>query len=58
MAKYRVTVAHGRPGQSKNATQNVEVEAGSESVAMKLAVAKFKNANPGKEAEATKAVEH
>lgn len=45
MAKYRVTVKYGNPGAYKNSTQSITVEAGSESVAMELAVNKFKNSN-------------
>lgn len=45
MAKFRVTVKYGNPGEYKNTSQDVTVEAGSESVAMELAVNKFKNSN-------------
>jgi hypothetical protein len=45
MAKYRVKIKYGNPGESKNNTQTVDVEAGSESAAMQLAINKFKNSN-------------
>ena len=44
MAKYRVTVKYGNPGEYKHNSQTFTVEAGSESTAM-LAVSKFKNSN-------------
>jgi hypothetical protein len=45
MAKFRVTVKYGDPGKSKLSSQDVTVEAGSESVAMQLAVNQLKNSN-------------
>ena len=45
MAKYRVTVKYGNPGEYKHNSQTFSVEAGSESTAMQLAVSKFKNSN-------------
>jgi hypothetical protein len=43
MAKFRVTIKYGDPGKSKNNSRDVTVEAGSESVAMQLAVNQFKS---------------
>ena len=47
MAKYRVKIKYGNPGEYKHNSQtiDVEVEAGSESTAMQLAVNKFRNSN-------------
>lgn len=45
MAKYRVTVKYGNPGEYKHSSQTVTVEAVSESTALQLAVSKFKNSN-------------
>ncbi|KOR28371.1 hypothetical protein TI05_17065 [Achromatium sp. WMS3] len=45
MAKYRVRVKYGNPGGDKNNSTTVNVEAGSESTAMQLAINKFKNSN-------------
>ena len=45
MAKYRVKIKYGNPGEYKHNSQTVDVEAGSESTAMQLAVNKFKNSN-------------
>lgn len=44
MAKYRVRVKHGKNG-AMNSVATVDVEASSESVAMELAVNKFKTSN-------------
>jgi hypothetical protein len=46
MKKYRVTVKYGKPGEFKHSTQQITVEAESDSSAMQLAVSKFKNSNP------------
>lgn len=57
MAKYRVTIKYGNPGEHKNTSQNITVDAESESTAMQLAVNKFKSSNAAyrnKEAEAVK----
>ncbi|UCV03869.1 hypothetical protein [Dechloromonas denitrificans] len=57
MTKYRVTIKYGNPGEYKNASQYITVEAESESTAMQLAVNKFKSSNAAyrnKEAEAVK----
>lgn len=57
MAKYMVTIKYGNPGESKNTSQIITIEAGSESAAMQLAVNKFKSSNAAyknKEAEAVK----
>lgn len=43
MAKFRVTIKYGDPGKSMNTSRDMTVEAGSESVAMKLAVNQFKS---------------
>lgn len=45
MAKYRVKIKYGNPGEYKHNSQTVDVDAGSESTAMQLAVSKFKNSN-------------
>lgn len=45
MSKYRVTIKHGDPGKSKLSSQTITVEAESDSTAMRLAEAKFKNSN-------------
>ena len=45
MAKYSVTLKYGNPGEYKHSSQTVTVEANSESVAMELAINKFKNSN-------------
>jgi len=45
MAKYEVKLKYGNPGKDKHDSQTVTVEANSESVAMELAVSKFKNSN-------------
>lgn len=45
MGKYRVTIKYGNPGEFKSSSQDIVVEAGSESVAMQLAPNKFKNSN-------------
>jgi hypothetical protein len=45
MAKYRLKIKYGNPGEQKNSSQSVTVEAGSESTAMQLAISKFKNSN-------------
>jgi hypothetical protein len=45
MPKFRVTVKYGDPGKTKNSSQDVTVEAGSESVAMQLAANQFRNSN-------------
>ncbi|MDY0134078.1 MAG: hypothetical protein RBS14_00105 [Atribacterota bacterium] len=45
MAKYRVKIKYGNPGEHKLSSQSVTVEAGSESTAMQLAISKFKNSN-------------
>jgi hypothetical protein len=57
MAKFRVTVKYGDPGKPKSTSQDITVEAGSESVAMQLAVNQFKNSNSAyrnKEADVVK----
>ena len=57
MNKYRVTVKYGKPGENKNASQQIVVEAESDSTAMQLAVSKFKASNAAyrnMEAEAVK----
>lgn len=57
MAKFRVTLKYGDPGKHKHNSQSVTVEAGSEAVAMQLAINKFKNSNAAyenKEIEVTK----
>jgi len=46
MAKFRVTVKYGNPGQYKNTSQDITVEAGSESTAIQLAPNVFRNSNP------------
>lgn len=43
MAKFRVTIKYGDPGKSMSTTRDITVEAGSESVAMNLAVNQFKS---------------
>ncbi len=45
MNKYRVTIKYGDPGKSKLSSQTITVEAESDSTAMRLAEAKFKNSN-------------
>lgn len=45
MAKFRVTVKYGDPGKTKNASQEISVEAGSEAVAVQLAPNVFRNSN-------------
>jgi hypothetical protein len=45
MAKFRVTIKYGDPGEFKHNSQEITVEAGSEAVAMELAVNRFKNSN-------------
>lgn len=45
MAKFRVSIKYGDPGKSKSSSRDVTVEAGSESVAMQLAVNQFKNSS-------------
>ena len=45
MATYRVKVVYGNPGQNKNSSQQITVEAESDSVAIELAINKFKNSN-------------
>lgn len=45
MPKFRVTVKYGDPGKPKNTSQDIMVEAGSETVAMQLAANKFRNSN-------------
>jgi hypothetical protein len=60
MAKYKVTLKYGEPGEYKHSSQTVTVEASSESVAMELAVNKFKNSNAAyknKEVDVVKAEE-
>jgi hypothetical protein len=45
MAKYRVTIKYGDPGDYKHNSQDITVEAGSESVVMQSAANKFRNSN-------------
>jgi len=45
MTKYVVKLKYGNPGEYKNTSQSVTVEADSESTAMQLAINKFKNSN-------------
>lgn len=45
MAKFRVTLKYGDPGKYKHSSQSVTVEAGSEEVAMQLAINQFRNSN-------------
>jgi len=45
MAKYKVSLKYGNPGQPQNTTTTVDVEASSESTAMTLAINKFKTSN-------------
>lgn len=45
MKKYRVTVKYGKPGEYKHNSQDITIEAGSESTAMELAINKFKASN-------------
>ncbi len=45
MTKFKVKVKHGDPGKPKNSSQNIDVEAESESIAKELAINKFKNSN-------------
>ena len=55
MKKYSVTVKYGDPGKLKTNSQTVNVEAESDTSAMRLAVAKLKNSNAiyvGKEFDA------
>ena len=43
MARFRVTVKYGDPGKPKTSTRDITVDAGSESVAMQLAVNQLRN---------------
>ena len=45
MPKFRVTVKYGDPGKTKSTSQDITVDAGSESVAMQLAANQFRNSN-------------
>lgn len=45
MAKFRVTIKYGNPGQYKHNSQDITVEAGSESSAIQLALSVFRNSN-------------
>ena len=45
MNKYRVTIKYGDPGKYKHSSTTVDVEAESDSTAMRLAESKFKNSN-------------
>lgn len=56
MSKFRVTIKYGNAGQSKNTTSDVTVEAGSEAVAMQLALNQFNSnsSNRNKEADVVK----
>jgi len=44
MNKYRVTIKYGDPGKYKHSSTTVDVEAESDSTAMRLAESKFKKA--------------
>ncbi len=61
MGKYTVTVKHGDPGKFKNNSQNIMVEAESDSSAKSLAINKLKNSNAAyrnKEFEVTNVKKH
>lgn len=45
MAKFRVSIKYGDPGKAMSNSRDITVEAGSESVAMKLAVNQFKSSS-------------
>lgn len=45
MARYRVRIKYGNPGEYKHNSQTVDVDAGNDSTAAQLAVSKFKNSN-------------
>ncbi len=46
MVKYRVKIKYGNPGEHKNSSQTINVEAEDEKTAMELAINKFKSSNP------------
>ncbi len=45
MATYRVKLAYGDPGKTKSTRQDITVDATSDSVAIQLAINKFKSSN-------------
>lgn len=45
MGKFRVTIKYGDSGKSMSSSRDITVEAGSESVAMSLAVNQFKSSS-------------